>query len=131
MPLVSCGKRDLTDENAILQAKLTGAWILEHTPFVSNCQSRITVDSAGNYSEHGQIVGRSNIGSIFESGGSYQIKNGWLIDTVTNNNVLANKEQLPITVSNQIVRLTENELILNFGQITNETTQVIFRKEVK
>ena len=129
MVMTSC-KQDAAERDAKLQGKLTGTWVLEYTPLASNFESTIFIDSNRNYAVHGQRLTLSNKIYTFEIGGKYTVVNGWLIDTVTNHSMWTNKAHSPYVVSNQIVRLTDQELILKFDEVTNQV-EVIFRKKEK
>jgi hypothetical protein len=127
--LTSCSKQSPDTE---LQKKLTGNWILESGLLPTNeFQSRITVDSLGDYVVHASKTSSSNTVRTFDIEGIYQIKGGWLIDTVTNHSLITNKTRLPYFNTNRIVRLTEKQSIVVYSDETNETLQAIFRKEEK
>jgi len=129
LSLASCGKHNTANEDAGLQKKLTGTWILEHTPILTNFESKVTIDSDGIYTAHCKCINTSNL-VRFDIEGFYKVKNGWLIDTMTENGALINKTLLPHMSTNQIVKLTEAELVVNLGT-TNEPLNAVFHKEGK
>lgn len=127
--LTSCSKRNPDVE---LQKKLTGNWVLESGILSTNeFQSRITVESNGNYMAHASKTSASNTVRTFDIEGNYQVKGGYLIDKVIEHSMLTNKSRLPYFNTNQIVRLTDKQLILNYATPGNEKQEAIFRKEEK
>ena len=56
----------------------------------------------------------SNILHPFQLRGIFQIKDGWLIDTMTSHSDLTNGEQLPYVNKYQIVKLSDSELVLKY-----------------
>jgi hypothetical protein len=136
---VSCGKRNAAkgpDTDAKLQEKLEGTWTDEHTG-TNILETHTLVFSNGGFESRALVKDRSNLVQHFQIAGTYQIRNGWLINNITNRrNPLTNQENLSEVQSNQIVRLTDRELVLNV-RVTNgpshgpESFEVSFRKEEK
>jgi hypothetical protein len=125
--LVSCGKYATRNPDAELQKKLTGTWILTQTPAGSNFQNKTTVNPDGGYVAHcrGETA---NGGRTFDIQGILRVTNGWLLDTITDETQLTNKSALPRVETNQIVKLTDSELVINLG-ITHEPLNCTYRKE--
>jgi hypothetical protein len=121
---LSCSKRNPAPTGASLQRQLAGTWITERTPFpVANFQCTTIIDSDGNYEVRGQTP-ISNILHPFQLRGIFQIKDGWLIDTMTSHSDLTNSEQLPYVNKYQIVKLSDSELVLKYP-----AGEVLYRKE--
>lgn len=90
----------------------------------------MTINPDGSYSAHCQFVDNLNTVRTFDIQGTDQVQNGWLIETMTSHSMVTNKERLPVRNTNQIVQLTDDQLILNYGT-TNGPLNAIFRKEGK
>jgi len=127
LSVASCSKQN---QDANLQKKLTGNWVLESAPFSTNkFQSRFTVDPHGNYMAHCSQMTVSNTVLVFEIEGIYQVKNGYLIDTMIDNSMVRYKTNLPHFMTNSIVQLTSRQLIMEIETGPNEKGEVTFRKE--
>jgi len=71
----------------------------------------------------------SNTVLVFEIEGIYQVKNGYLIDTMIDNSMVRYKTNLPHFMTNSIVQLTSRQLIMEIETGPNEKGEVTFRKE--
>jgi hypothetical protein len=109
--LVSCGKHAIKNSDAELQTKLTGTIVNPNGGYVAHCRNE---DSNGI--------------RTFDIQGVYRITNGWFLDTITDETSLTDKSHLPFTSTNRIVKLTDSELIINYGT-TNEPMNGAWRKE--
>jgi len=125
--LVSCGKQSSESPDAESQKKLTGTWVL--TSGAPNFQSTIIVNPDGGYAAHCRDE-NSNGSRAFDIQGIYRITNGWLFDTITNETQNTNKSAFPVKATNQIVSLTDSELIINYGT-SSEPSNGTFRKKGK
>jgi hypothetical protein len=127
--LVSCRKHANENPDAALQRKLTGTWVLTYTPASSNFQNRTIVNPDGGYIAHCRQENSNGV-RTFDIQGTYRITNGWLVDTIIDETQVTNKSALPVMSTNQIVKLTDSDLIINYGT-TNEPMNGTFRKEGK
>lgn len=127
--LISCGKHANGSSDAELQKKLAGTWILTYTPVSSNFQNRTIIKPDGGYVAHCRDENSNGV-RTFDIQGTYRITNGSFLDTITDETSLTDKSHLPVTSTNQIVKLTDSELIINYGT-TNEPMNGTWRKEGK
>lgn len=126
---VSCGKHASANPDAELQRRLAGTWVLSYSPFGSNFQGTIIVNPDGGYVVHCRDENPNGI-RTFDIQGTYGVTNGWLFNTITDESITTNKAALPFRETNQIVKLTDSELIINYGT-SNEPFNGTFRKEGK
>lgn len=128
--VASCGRQnaDKSSGRAKPQEEIEGTW--NRNSGTNITETTTLVFSSGGFEERTLVKDRSNLYN-FQIAGTYQITNGWLISVTTNSrSPLTNRENLSEVHSNQIVRLTDRELVLN-TTITNGPSEVSFRREGK
>jgi hypothetical protein len=129
--VASCGRQNAgksSNKDAKLQEQTEGIWT--RSTGTNILETTTLVLSNGSFEESTVVKDRSGLHN-FHIAGTYQITNGWLIVTTTNSrNPLTNIENISVVSSNQIVRLTDRELVLN-TPITNGHWEASYRKEGK
>jgi hypothetical protein len=116
--------------DAEMRKQLLGEWVLElQYPTGGKFKSTTEITQGGAYTCHIVAEGESNVLRTAELEGTFEIKNGVLIDTMTkHSNTNAN---LPSVSRGSIVRMNSQELVVRFEQqdgISYPTNNVIFRK---
>jgi hypothetical protein len=122
------------EQKASIHNKLAGTWLCEtNFPDGSKSEGTIIVDSNGVYFSHSASWGISNRFSELTIEGTWQSKDGFLIDTMTKSSQTSAKT--PIVSRMRIIRFNDQELILQpmdfYPGDTNKWPEVIFRKEQK
>ena len=98
-------------DSAISQ-KLQGTWV----PNIADGRSRtFTMSADGHWTE--QVIGKIRTGSL---GGTWQVMDGFLVSTVTTNDL---DMQVPLTNSSRIIQIDSNEFI-----VSNRQMQVVYKK---
>ena len=110
------------------QAKLTGTWSLDRVRSDGVAiHTAITIASDGKYSARTtSTVTNSSAAATVTLEGTFEIKDGYLMDTVTRHDVPT--FQVPTTFRARIIRFDEQEL-LAFDE--GNSVEVLFRKEQK
>jgi hypothetical protein len=118
------------DPDAVMRKQLTGNWI-----FVAQYEDGYSMTSTMSIGPDGQYVGRivwqSSYGTnrITELGGTWQIRDGTLVDTMRENS--AEGAPLPMVSRARVIRLDGKELHLEYereGRVTYPTNDVVFRR---
>ncbi len=130
--LAACRDRDATPappaaklvpiaSDSELNGRLPGTWIFEQDWRVSHFRSVTTVASNGSYVSEITVT-RSNSTDTLNLQGTWQVKDGCLEDTITNDS--DKTVRLPYTSSQRILRADERELVVG-------TPGKVFRKEAR
>jgi hypothetical protein len=113
-----------TASNSELQQKLAGIWKTTRIPAVY--QSTVTVASNGIYvcdvTDFSRVPSKSD-----HLEGQWEIKDGFLIDTVTNSS--ATNIQLPMVLRAKIIQFNGDKLVLHVEHARSNLEEVVFEKE--
>jgi hypothetical protein len=110
---------DLSD--AAIRQNLPGKWVRPTTK--DGRQSTCTVDRDGKF--ECQITGFPD-GSTLKLEGFYKVKDGLLIETVTNSSLPADSpayKHVPYESSQRIVRMNGNEMVEQSGRVARKVTE--------
>ena len=108
-------------------AKLAGTWLLDRVrPDGVKIHSAITIASSGRYSCQTSAFTNSSLAFAVQSEGTFQIKDRYLIDTVTRHSEPT--VPIPTVFRARIIRFDDRELVAHDD--TN-SADVVFRKEQK
>ncbi len=114
--LTACGRND-----ARLERQVTGTWVVE---IGNNIRSVSVIRPDGGYAA--TVTGFTN-GSVVMVEGSFRVKNGELVETVTKSS--QTNEKVPFTVHGQIIRLNNHEMIAKWD--TKPVSVVVVARKVK
>lgn len=109
--------------DADIRQRLPGTWLFDSPGHYF--RSTLTIASNGGYVCQLTVSNRQSIRTN-ELEGTYQVKDGILIDTITKSSIT--NEPVPLVFSNQIIRVNNSEFVyrrLDMGNI------VVFRKDRK
>jgi hypothetical protein len=122
--LLGCHKQNITAGNS-----LTGTWLFEtNFPDGTKFESSTTVNSNGIYLCHAISWGLSNHIRQFEIEGTWQIQDGFLIDTMTKNSGSTNID-LHWVSRYEIIQFNEQKLIAKYmTSNANNAIPTVFRK---
>jgi hypothetical protein len=125
--LLGCHKQNTTVHNS-----LAGTWLFEtNYPDGRKFESTITVGANGTYFGHINSLGHSNNFREFDIEGTWQIKDGFLIDTLTKHS--QTNAKVPMVTRTRIVRSSDQELDVKIDdkQDPNFGHEAVFRKAKK
>jgi hypothetical protein len=114
--LTACGRND-----ARLQRQVTGTWVVE---VGNNIRSVNLIRPDGSYAA--KVTGFTN-GSVVMIEGTFRVKNGELIETVTKSS--QTNEKVPFTVHGKIIRLNEHEIVAKWD--TKPVSVVVVARKVQ
>jgi hypothetical protein len=109
--------------DAEIQSTLPGTWIFEHRFLSISFRSVTTVGSNGDYVSQLTLT-KSNDITTLQLEGTWQVRDGVLIDAMTNNS--DPEVHLPYTSERRISRANDHELVFKVGR-----DEHVFRKETK
>jgi len=117
--LGGCGHRTEANSGRNLQ----GTWVLKRVGADGSFHSQITITTNGNYVCQNIQRDNSNHVYTFQLKGTFQLSDGYLIDTVTNHS--DTNFAVPSVFRAKIVRISDGELVVH-----DETNSVdaVFRK---
>ena len=120
--LSGCGHRTAADSGKNLQ----GTWILDRVDMNGSFHSQTTVAKNGSYVCETIRRDNSNNAYVFKLQGSFQLADGYLIDTITNHS--DTNFAVPSVFRARVVRISDRELAIH-----DETNSVdaVFRKAEK
>jgi hypothetical protein len=126
--LSACSRSNRTDAaagDAGLQQKLIGVWRVDaQLPGDIHVQSETIIDSGGGYLEHLTNALADGVRTV-TLGGTMQVREGLLIDTITND--FTWHTAVPrLAGVDRIIRLDEHELVV---RSTNSDETVTYRKD--
>jgi hypothetical protein len=115
--LVGCGREKTSTAASRFPV---GTWVCEFDyPNGSHFKSTTVVSSGGRYLCHGTSTGTNNISRSFELEGSWEIRDGFLIDTMTKHS--QTNAPVPTTSRAQIIRRSDSELVTKWEGMENES----------
>jgi len=114
--LTACGRSD-----AKLQRLVTGIWVVETG---NNIQSVNSIKPDGAYAA--KVTGFTN-GSVVMIEGTFRVKNGALVETVTKSS--QQNEQVPFVVHGQILRLNDQEMVAKWD--TKPVSVIVVARKVQ
>jgi hypothetical protein len=127
--LSACSHSDRTEapaSDAVLRQKLTGRWKADsRLPGDIHVEEETVVDSSGGYVSHLTNTLVDGVRTIMLAG-TLQMRDGLLINTITNNFGADNTLVPRILFVARIIRMDEHELTL---RSTNNYETVTYRKE--
>jgi hypothetical protein len=117
-------------QTAPTQNKLVGTWVFEtNNPNGEKFTSTITVGADGLYVGHITSLEHSNTLREFDLEGTWQIKDGVLIDIMTKHSGTTN-ENLKIGSRAQIIQFNQQQLIVrSLDNSANDGPIAIFKKQ--
>jgi len=114
--LTGCGRRD-----ARLQQALTGTWVVD----LGNNIRSVNIIGA-NTGFAAQVTGFTN-GSVVRIEGTFRVRNGELIETVTKDS--QPNEKVPFVVRGHIIHLDDRELVARWD--TKPYSVVVVARKIK
>lgn len=114
--LTACGRTDVR-----IQRQVTGTWVVE---VGNNIRSVNLIRPDGSYAA--KVTGFTN-GSVVMIEGTFRVKNGELVETVTKSS--QPNEKVPFTVHGQIIRLNNHEMVAKWD--TKPVSVVVVARKVQ
>ena len=130
----ACGRHE-ESADAKVQNQLPGVWVSD-AQFASGhvIHSTITIAPDGSYLTRMDIPARTNGPQIVNVAGTFRMKDGFLIDTLTNYSDTNINPANPITSRARIIRIDGRELRLDYETNTwsvYPTNPTVFRRQIK
>jgi hypothetical protein len=130
--LVACKRHEESADNKI-QKTLPGTWLFE-ARYASGSSNEWTVEVAQDASYVSTVVvpGRTNGPWSIHQEGTWRVKDGVLIDTITKDS--QTNAPVPNTNYARIVSIDDQKLVLDYVKIPGvvpPTNQTVFRKQTK
>ena len=130
--VTACTRHQESADNKI-QKTLPGTWVFE-ARYASGSSARSTVEVAQDASYVGTtfLPGRTNGPRSIRQEGTWRVKDGVLIDTITKDS--QTNAPTPNTNYARIVSIDDQKLVLDYGKIPGvlqPTNQTVFRKQTK
>jgi len=114
--LTACGRSD-----ARLQRQVTGTWVVD---VGNNIRSVNLIRPDGSYAA--KVTGFTN-GSVVMIEGTFLVKNGELVETVTKSS--QKDEKVPFVVRGHIISLTDHEMVARWD--TKPVSVVVVARKVR
>ncbi len=130
--VAACKRHEESVDNKI-QRTLPGTWVFEaRYANGSSNQSTVEVAQDASYVCTLFLPGRTNGPRIIRQEGTWRVKDGVLIDTITKDS--QTNARKPNTNYARIVSIDDQKLVLDYGKIPGvlqPTNQTVFRKQTK